>query len=183
MGRQYAEIDAKLANWVGRQPLFFVATAPSADGHVNCSPKGRDTLRITGGNELLYLDLGGSGIETVAHLRDNGRIVVMLCAFEGPPRIVRFHGVGEVVFPGAPDFDELAARFPPPPSIPRSIIRVTVTRISDSCGYGVPLMDYRGERRSIENYVRDKSDGELRAYLQEHNALSIDGLPGLVDAD
>ena len=184
MGKEYQGIDDKLAAWVSHQPLFFVATAPSAaDGHVNCSPKGRDTLRILGAKEIAYLDLGGSGIETVAHLRENRRIVIMLCAFTGPPRIVRFHGRGEPVFPGDARFDSLVDKFPAPPSPPRSVIRIDVTRISDSCGYGVPLMDYRGDRQAIENYVQDKSDAQLRAYLQEHNAVSIDGLPGLAESD
>jgi len=177
-------IDAKLADWVGKQPMFFVATAPSStDGHVNCSPKGRDTLRVTGPAEIAYLDLGGSGIETVAHIRENGRIVIMLCAFTGPPRIVRFHGRGRVLFPGDAGFGQLVAQFPAPPSIPRSVIRVAVSRVADSCGYGVPLMDYKAERRSIENYVRDKTEEDLRAYIRENNAVSIDGLPGVADAD
>jgi hypothetical protein len=179
-----ASLDDKLTVWIERQPLFFVATAPSAtDGHVNCSPKGRDTLRVLGPREVAYLDLGGSGIETVAHLRENQRIVIMLCAFEGPPRILRLHGRGRPVFPGQPGFAALVQRFPPPPSPARSVIRIDVTRVANSCGYGVPLMDYRAERRSIENYVRDKSDEELRAYLRLNNATSIDGLPGLADAD
>lgn len=177
-------IDTKLAEWVAKQPMFFVATAPSSlDGHVNCSPKGRDTLRITGPQEIAYLDLGGSGIETVAHIRENQRIVIMLCAFAGPPRIVRFHGRGDVLFPDTPGFDELVAEFPRPPSIPRSVIRIAITRVADSCGYGVPLMDYKAERQSIENYVRDKSDDELRAFIRENNAVSIDGLPGIADPD
>jgi hypothetical protein len=180
MSHDDPHLDDKLAGWIERQPLFFVATAPlAADGHVNCSPKGRDTLRVLGPQELAYLDLGGSGIETVAHLRENQRIVIMLCAFAGPPKIVRLHGRGTPVFPGEAGFDALLAHFPPPPSPARSVVRVAVTRVADSCGYGVPLMDYRGERRSIENYVRDKSAEELRAYLRDNNARSIDGLPGL----
>jgi hypothetical protein len=173
-------IDEKLVAWVEKQPLFFVATAPaSVDGHINCSPKGRDTLRVLGEREIAYLDLGGSGIETVAHVRENQRIVIMMCAFAGPPRIVRFHGRGTVLFPDQPGFDDLRSKFSETPSPPRSIIRVAVTRVADSCGYGVPLMDYKAERRSIENYVKDKGVDELRAYLKEHNAVSIDGLPGL----
>ena len=184
MGNKDPVIDAKLKAWVEKQPMFFVATAPlDANGHVNCSPKGRDTLRVTGPREIVYLDMGGSGIETVAHLRENQRIVIMLCAFKGPPRIVRFHGRGEPVLPGEARFDELRAQFPEPPSYPRSFIRVAVTRVADSCGYGVPLMDYRAERRSIENYVRDKTEADLAAFRDEYNEVSIDGLPGLADTD
>ena len=184
MGKEYTEIDAKLTAWVDRQPLFFVATAPLAsDGHVNCSPKGRDTLRVLGPQEMAYLDLGGSGIETVAHLRENQRIVIMLCAFDGPPRIVRFHGRGKPVFPDAPGFDALLANFPTPPSPPRSVIRIGVQRIADSCGYGVPLMDYRSERQSIENYVRKTGEDAMMAYIKANNVTSIDGLPGLPDSD
>ena len=121
MGKEYTEIDEGLARWVEQQKLFFVATAPiSGDGMVNCSPKGRDTLRILGPREIAYLDLGGSGIETVAHVKENQRIVVMLCAFAGPPKIVRFHGRGEVFERGDPGFDELVSGFPQPPSAPRS---------------------------------------------------------------
>lgn len=182
VGEKDPVIDAKLKAWTEKQPMFFVATAPAdVNGHVNCSPKGRDTLRVVGPSELVYLDMGGSGIETVAHLRENQRIVIMLCAFEGPPRIVRFHGRGEPVFPGDPRFAGLLEKFPPPPAPPRSFIRIDVTRVADSCGYGVPLMDYRAERRSIENYVSDKTDADLQAFMDEYNEVSIDGLPGLPD--
>jgi len=180
MGKEFSIIDKDLAAWVGKQQMFFVATAPlAADGLVNCSPKGRDTLRIIGPAEVAYLDLGGSGIETVAHIKQNGRIVVMLCAFEGPPRIVRFHGRGEVLEPGMAGFDALLQVFPPPPSPARSLIRIQVERISDSCGFGVPRYAYQGQRSSIENYVRDKRPEELEAYKAEHNRKSLDGLPGL----
>src|ERR671939_193862 len=116
MGKEYEEITPQLAEWIQRQRIFFVATAPlAADGMVNCSPKGLDTLRVTAPREVAYLDLTGSGIETVAHLRENGRIVLMFCAFEGPPRILRLHGRGEVVSPAHPDWESLAGRFPPHP--------------------------------------------------------------------
>lgn len=180
MGKEFAEIDDRLIRWIEKQHLFFVATAPlSGDGMVNCSPKGRDTLRVLGPREIAYLDLGGSGIETVAHVKENRRIVIMLCAFAGPPKILRFHGHGEVIELGDPGFDELVSRFPEPPSSPRSVIRIDVHRISDSCGYGVPHYAFRGERRSIENYVSDKGPDELREYLRDNNATSLDGLPGL----
>src|SRR3954454_4012999 len=152
MGRTYDDIDERLAAGIARQPLFFVGTAPRADGgHVNVSPKGPiGTLRVLGPMEIAYLDLVGSGAETIAHLRENGRIVVMLCAFDGPPRIVRLHGTGTILEAGAEGFDALDAQLafaePEVPAARRAIVRVDVTRIADSCGYGVPLMAYEGER-------------------------------------
>jgi hypothetical protein len=169
MGKVYASIDEQLAAWIGRQRLFFVATAPSEGGHVNASPKGPiETLRIVDGHTVEYVDYVGSGAETVAHLRDNGRICVMLCAFDGPPRIVRLHGRGEVV-PAADVGDG-----------ERGVIRVQVERISDSCGYGVPLMEYVGERPQRDKWVESKGADGLRDYVAEKNAVSIDGLPALV---
>lgn len=179
MGRTWQEIDADLADWVGRQRLFFVATAPlAAAGCVNCSPKGLDTLRITGPREVVWLDVGGSGIETVAHLKENGRIVLMFCAFDGAPRVVRFHGRGEVVERNHGEFGRLLALFTPPP-VCRTIVRVEVQRISDSCGWGVPFYDYRGERDDIARAVAGKTPAELRAQALRQNLHSIDGLPGL----
>ncbi|HET7137145.1 MAG TPA: pyridoxamine 5'-phosphate oxidase family protein [Gaiellaceae bacterium] len=166
MGKVFEQIDAKLADWIGRQRLFFVATAPTADGHVNVSPKGPiESLRIVDGLTVEYDDLVGSGAETAAHLRDDGRICVMLCAFEGPPRIVRLHGRGEIV-PAEDPADGC-----------RGVIRVRIDRISDSCGYGVPLMDYAGERPQREAWNARKGADGLRAYVAERNAVSIDGLP------
>jgi hypothetical protein len=169
--------------------MFFVATAPlSADGHVNLSPKGPiDTLRVTGPREVCYLDANGSGTETIAHLRENGRIVVMFCAFEGPPRIVRLHGRGEFVQPEDPRFDELMSSWAfadlGPSEARRSIIRVAVERVSDSCGYGVPLMTYEGRRPhytlSVEKKVRTMGADGYRDMARERGAHSIDGLPAL----
>ena len=161
--------------------MFFVATAPSGDGgHVNVSPKGPiETLRVLDEHTVAYLDLVGSGAETVAHLHDNGRIVVMLCAFEGPPRIVRLHGRGEVLEPGAVDFPEATAL----PEQHRTVIRVGVERIADSCGFGVPLMSYEGERPQSLAWAQSKlakgGPGALDDYVAEKNAVSIDGLPAL----
>jgi hypothetical protein len=168
MGKVHDHIDEKLAAWIGRQRLFFVATAPSEGGHVNVSPKGPiGSLRILDGSTVEYDDHVGSGAETVAHLRENGRICVMLCDFEGPPRIVRLHGRGEVV--PAPDVDDGV----------RGAIRVHVDRISDSCGYGVPLMEYVGERPQRDAWLASKGADGLRAYVAEKNAVSIDGLPAV----
>ena len=185
MGKTYDAIDGRLADWIGRQRLFFVATAPSGDGgHVNVSPKGPiETLALLGDRTVAYLDLIGSGIETVAHLRENGRIVVMLCAFEGPPRIVRLHGRGEAVEAGTAAFVALAraCRFDVPVNA-RAIVRVEIERIADSCGYGVPLMEYVGERPQQAAWIERKlarSATALDAYVREKNARSIDGLPGI----
>ncbi len=179
MGKEYSEIDEKVQRWLGRQKMFFVATAPlSADGLVNCSPKGGDTFLVLGPKQIAYLDYGGSGIETVAHLKENGRIVVMFCAFDGPPKIFRFYGEGEVIEPGDDEFDDLKAKFPPHCTC-RNIIRVNVNRIADSCGYAVPLYEHTGERTAMETWVESKTEEEMQAYRAKNNAASLDGLPGL----
>jgi hypothetical protein len=169
VGKLFDCIDDRLAAWIARQRLFFVATAPAGGGHVNVSPKGPiETLRIVDGETIEYVDHVGSGAETIAHLRENGRICVMLCAFEGAPRIVRLHGRGEFVPDDDPGRDGV-----------RAVIRVHVDRISDSCGFGVPLMEYVGERPQRELWLDRKQPDGVRAYVQEKNALSIDGLPAL----
>ena len=178
----YEGIGEKLAAWIEQQQLFFVATAPLAeDGHVNISPKGDlRWFRILGPREVAYLDFVGSGAETIAHARENGRIVVMLCAFEGPPRIVRLHGRASVVLPGDAAFDCLRARFDPADDALRSVIRIEVERIADSCGYGVPLMRFDGQRSQYDAWLDKKvRDGELEDYIAEKNAESIDGLPAI----
>ncbi len=189
MGRQFDTIDEHLATWIARRELFFVGSAPlDPDGHVNVSPKGPiGSLRVLGPTTVAYLDIYGSGAETIAHLRENGRIVVMLCAFAGPPRIVRLHGRGEILRPGDEAYDELLARADfEEPSIPqarRAIVRVEVTRIADSCGYGVPLMAYEGERphHALSAHKRLRTGGPeaIADYIAEGNALSIDGLPAV----
>ncbi|MCU0760722.1 MAG: pyridoxamine 5'-phosphate oxidase family protein [Steroidobacteraceae bacterium] len=181
MGKTIESIDPALAAWLESQPVFFVATAPlAADGHVNCSPKGGDSLRVLAPRELAWLDGSGSGIETVAHLRENGRLVLMCCAFTGAPRIVRLHGRGEVHVPGSPGFDALLARFEPValPTV-RAIVRLEVRRIADSCGYGVPTMEFREARRDGAAWLAKSSDQALRRYLVANNQRSLDGLPAL----
>jgi hypothetical protein len=183
VAKVYERIEPSLAAWIERQPMFFVGTAPSGqEGHVNVSPKGPiGTLRLLDERSLAYLDLVGSGAETIAHLRQNGRIVVMLCAFSGPPRILRLHGHGEVL-PGD------ALEFPDAEMLPeqrRAIIRVDVERIADSCGYGVPLMSHDGERRNSRAWAEGKLAKQgphaLDEYMSQRNAESIDGLPALRD--
>jgi hypothetical protein len=189
MGREYDRIDDHWRAWIARQPMFFVATAPLAgDGHVNVSPKGPGgTLRVIDERTVAYLDVIGSGAETIAHLRENGRVVVMLCAFEGPPKILRLHGRGEVVMAGDARFDDLleSCRFDEPehPESRRSVIVVHIERIADSCGYGVPLMSYEGERPhqavSAAKKLRTGGPEALEDYQREKNAESIDGLPAV----
>jgi hypothetical protein len=181
MGRTFDGIDARNAAFIRAQRVFFVATAPlSGDGHVNLSPKGLEGLAILDEHTVAYLDLAGSGIETVAHVRENGRIVLMFCALEGSPRILRLHGRGEVVEPGDPEWDGLAARFEVGEHrLARSVVRVCVERVADSCGYGVPLYAYQGERSQLFDWAERKDDATLASYRREYNAKSLDGLPGL----
>jgi hypothetical protein len=179
MGTVYDEITPELTAWIGRQPVFFVATAPlSPDGHVNCSPKGLDALRVLGPRSVAYLDLTGSGIETVAHLRENARVVLMFCAFDGPPKIVRLHGRGTVLTPADPRYAELRPRFPDSPGA-RCLIHVEVTRLSDSCGFGVPLLKKIGDRDQLPKLYAANGEPGLDAYRQTKNAASIDGLPAI----
>jgi hypothetical protein len=160
--------------------VFFVATAPNAGGHVNCSPKGRDSFRVLDPRTVAYLDYAGSGIETVAHVRQNGRIVLMFCAFEGAPRIVRLHGCGDVLAAGSPAFAALSPAFPSATAA-RAILRIALTRVSDSCGFGVPLYQYRGHREHLDTWAEKKGRDGVRAYVREKNSRSIDDLPGLLD--
>lgn len=179
MGKIYESITPDLQEWIGQQRIFFVATAPlAAEGHVNCSPKGLDSLRVLGPTSVVYQDLTGSGIETVAQVKENGRIVLMLCAFEGPPRIVRLHGRGQVIESGTDEFEQLSQLFPPRLGV-RSFIRVEVSRIADSCGFGVPFYKFAGNRETLTAYIEKTGPEGVAAYRAEHNRQSIDGLRGL----
>lgn len=179
MGKEFQEIDERIQRFIEQQRLFFVSTAPLADdGLINCSPKGLDGLRVLGPRKIAYADIGGSGIETVAHLKENGRIVIMLCAFEGPPKIFRFYGQGRPVEPHDDGFDDLVPLFPDMPAI-RNFVVVDVECIRDSCGYGVPLYEFKRERDSLRNWCDQKTKKELLEYRAERNAQSLDGLPGL----
>ena len=179
MGKEYQEITSDIERWLDRQRVYFVATAPlSGDGRINCSPKGMDSFRVRGPREIVYADIGGSGIETVAHLKENSRIVIMLCAFEGPPKIFRFYGQGRSVEPHDPEFESLMEAFTDLPTV-RNIVVVDVDCIRDSCGYGVPLYEFRAERDSLRNWCNNKTPAELLEYRKQNNATSLDGLPGL----
>ncbi len=179
MAKQYETITPKLAEWIGQQQMFFVATAPlSAEGHVNCSPKGGDSFSILGPREIVYLDYTGSGAETIAHLRENRRIVIMFCAFSGPPKILRLHGLGEAIMEEHPRFPELTEQFPRHAGT-RSFVYVQVDRITDSCGYAVPLYEFKQPRDILDKWCERKSDEEIRAFRRKHGRVSIDGLPAM----
>lgn len=189
MAKVFDGVDARLARWINSQPLYFVGTAPlDPDGHVNVSPKAPiDTLKVLDPHHVAYLDFVGSGAETIAHVRENGRVVIMLCAFQGPPRVVRLHGRAEVVIAGTPEFDAVAdqAGFDPPavPEATRSIVHVELERVADSCGYGVPLMTVEATRPHFDAWaakkVRVGGADAMRKYQTEKNTSSIDGLPAV----
>ncbi|MEI6362937.1 MAG: pyridoxamine 5'-phosphate oxidase family protein [Actinomycetes bacterium] len=173
-------IDDKLGQWLCEQPLFFVATAPLAgDQHINLSPKGlAGTFAVIDQYTVAYLDLTGSGAETISHLRENGRIVLMFCAFDGRPSIIRLHGRGRIVLPGDPEFAGLIGRFSEHVGV-RSVIVVDVDRASDSCGYAVPTMTYVSDRDVLDLSHAKKGADALAEYRAVKNATSIDGLPAL----
>lgn len=179
MGKTYETIDEKLKKWIEQQRIFFVATAPSStDGHVNCSPKGLDSFRVIDDTTVAYQDLTGSGIETIAHLKENGRIVIMFCAFDGPPKIVRIYGRGVVIEKSDPEFNTLNKLFPERIGV-RAYIKIEATRITDSCGYAVPLYEFVEDRDVLDKYAANKGEEGLEKYRKEKNAESIDGLKGL----
>ncbi len=173
----YPAITTELADWIKQQPLFFNATSPlDGQGHVNLSPRGLDSLRVIDPNQVAILDLTGSGNETAAHLMENGRITIMLCAFTGDPMILRLYGEGEVIRPDNEDWQALRALFPEGIPGVRQIFRILVTRVQTSCGYGVPLMDFVAQRDLLPNWAAGKGEQGVRDYQKEKNSRSIDGL-------
>lgn len=179
MGKLSTILDESTISFIRSQAMFFIASAPlDAGGHINISPKGLDTFRILDGGRVAYLDLTGSGIETVAHIKENGRVVIMFCAFQGQPKILRLHGRGRVLEPGEAEFDGLRQAFPDIEGV-RSVIVVELTRVSQSCGFGVPLFKYEGERPQLEAWVKQKGPDGLKSYRENKNSSSIDGLRGL----
>lgn len=179
MGKVHESIDDRVRAFIEAQKVFFVATAPLDEaGHINLSPKGLDALRVLGPRTVAYLDHVGSGAETIAHLRENGRIVLMWCAFEGPPMILRAHGHGEVLEPADAAYVRLRGLFPSEPA-GRAIIRVEIERLSDSCGFGVPLYVFSSQRSQLPAWAERKGEAGLMGYQREKNRLSIDGLPAL----
>jgi hypothetical protein len=186
MGKAYPEIDDEVRRFIEKQRVFFVASAPlSGEGHINLSPKGLDTFRILDSKTVAYLDFYGSGIETVAHLKENGRIVLMFCAFQGAPNILRLHGRGRVVLPQDAEFGGLMDQFSRHESVraidARSVVVVEVTRVSDSCGFGVPLFKYEAERNQLAAWAKKRGPEGLKEYRRSKNRVSVDGLPGLAE--
>lgn len=176
MAKVLKEIDDGIRTFIERQQMFFVGSAPlSADGHVNISPKALDAFRILSPTRVAYLDHIGSAAETIAHVRENRRIVIMFCAFHGPPKIVRMHGRGEILKPGDAGFVELRPLFGDAPPV-RAIVVIHVERLSHSCGFGVPLYEYTGQRTQLIDWASRKGDEALLDYQAEKNLTSIDGL-------
>ncbi len=179
MGKLYQELTPDLIEFIDKQKIFFVGTAPlSAQGHINISPKGMDCLRLLDSSTLAYLDVTGSGVETVSHLKENARMVMMFCAFEGKPFILRVHGEGEVVESHQKEFSELKKMFPQLPAA-RSIVRLKAERIADSCGWTVPLYEHVGTRDYYDNYADKMGEEGIRKGQLASNMASIDGLKGL----
>ena len=174
MGKPYLSINDKLADFIIRQQIFFVATA--ADGRVNLSPKGMDSLRITSPNQIVWLNLTGSGNETAAHLLENDRMTLMFCAFEGDPKILRLYGHAKCHYPDTPEWDAHIGRFPSLPGA-RQVIVMELDLVATSCGFGVPLFDFRGEREELREWARKKGEEGIKAYWQERNRISLDGKP------
>lgn len=179
MGQLYGELHEGIQEFIGKQHMFFVATAPlSEEGRVNLSPKGLDSFRVLGPKTVGYLDLVGSGIETVAHLQENGRMTIMFCSFAGRPLILRLYGVGRAVTPEDAEWAALIGEFPAYFGA-RSLVVLDVDRIATSCGFGVPRYEYQGDRSQLFDWAEKKGHEGLERYKAEKNARSIDGLKGL----
>lgn len=179
MGKFETTISEKIKLWIGNQKIFFVSTAPlSAEGHINCSPKGLDSFRIIDEKTVVYEDLTGSGAETIAHVKENKRIVIMFCAFDGPPLIVRLYGEGEIITKNDTEFSTIQQLFTPRSGV-RSYIKIHLTRVSDSCGYSVPLYEFKEDRDVLDKWFDRKGDDGLIDYQKENNQESIDGLRAL----
>jgi hypothetical protein len=179
VGKVLSSIDDSIREFIAAQSVFFVGTAPlAARGHINVSPKGLDSFRILSPTTVAYLDMTGSGVETIAHVRENRRIILMFCAFQGPPRILRLHGLGTVIEPHHNEFPELRGHFPDYEGT-RAIITVELTRVSTSCGFGVPLLRHEADRDQLHSWAKGKGPEGLKIYRQEKNRKSIDELPGV----
>lgn len=176
MAKVFDSITQQLQDFIAAQQIFFVASAPlSPDGHVNLSPKGLDCFRIISPQQVAYLDLTGSGNETSAHLAENGRITLMFCAFVEPPCILRLYGKGQTILPNSPDWNSIYSLFTPIPGT-RQIIVVDVERVQTSCGFGVPLYEYKGQRQVLVDWADKKGEQGIEDYQQQKNLVSIDGL-------
>jgi len=178
MAKVHPNITPELNNWIGKQAMFFMASAPLAiNSHINLSPRGLDSFRVLNEDEIIILDLTGSGNETAAHLAENKRLTVMFCAFEGAPQILRLYGNGKVIRPDEDDWAQYRALFDDDIPGVRQIFHLQVRRVQTSCGFGVPLMNLETQRDLLTNWANRRSDEDLQKYQQDKNATSIDGLP------
>lgn len=178
MGQRYSDISDKLAEFIRRQRVFFVATA-ACDGRINLSPKGMDSLRVLDPNRVIWLNVTGSGNETAAHLLENDRMTLMFCAFEGDPLILRLYGHARALHPRDPDWNGLIGRFPPLPGA-RQILDLRVDLVQTSCGMGVPLLGFAGEREQLNRWAEKKGEEGIRQYWDQKNRLSLDGRPSRI---
>jgi len=179
MGKTYEKLNDRLRDFIAQQRMFFVASAPLAgDGHINVSPKGFDSFRILDDKTVAYLDWFGSGVESIAHVKENGRFVIMFCSFDRDPLIVRLHGKATVTERKDPEWRGLYERFDAT-RLARSIICLSIDRITDSCGWGVPMFEFQGEREQFAKYEAQKTDANLRESQLKWNMESVDGLPGV----
>jgi hypothetical protein len=175
MAKQYSQLTDDLSDFIRRQKIFFVGTAAS-DGRVNVSPKGMDTLRVVSANRVVWLNLTGSGNETAAHLLENNRITLMFCSFEGAPQILRLYGQARAFHPHDAEWNSLVDFFPPIPGA-RQIIDVSIELVQTSCGFAVPLLDFKTERDQLEKWAENRGPAGVRKYWEEHNQQSLDGKP------
>jgi Pyridoxamine 5'-phosphate oxidase len=182
MGKELNQITADHRRFIEDQRLFFVTTAPlGKNGHINLSPKGFDCFRVLSPTKVGYLDIVGSGNETSAHLLENGRITFMFCAFDGPPKILRLYGQGRTVLPGDIEWDELSKQFTALPAT-RQIIVADIVKVKSSCGFGIPLYDYKDQRDHAFKWAEKKGEEGLEEYKKEKNMVSMDGLPAPIAA-
>jgi hypothetical protein len=180
MSDKYPSLSSELSDFIARQHMFFVATA-AKDGRVNMSPKGHESLCVLGPNEILWLNLTGSGNETAAHLLDCNRMTIMWCAFEGPPRILRVYGEAQTIHPRHPDWNSCVEHIPAPVSA-RQFFKLKIDLVQTSCGFTVPLMDYQQDRDILAKWTEKRGEDGVRKYWEEKNTTSIDGLPtGILD--
>jgi len=175
MGKQFRQITPHLQSFIEEQKLFFVGTA-APEGRVNVSPKGMDTFRVLGPNRVVWLNLTGSGNETAAHLLESSRMTIMFCAFDGAPNILRLYGSAHALHPPDAAWPELISRFPSLPGA-RQLFDMEVDLVQTSCGFGVPLMDYQGDRRELTVWAEKQGDEGLKDYRARKNRLSLDGKP------
>lgn len=174
MGQRFASLADKHIEFIVRQKMFFVATAVET-GRVNLSPKGADSFRVLDPQRAVWLNLTGSGNETAAHLPRNPRMTVMFCAFEGAPSILRLYGIARAIHRNDPDWTEFVDLFPASPGA-RQIVELRIELVQTSCGFQVPLYDYRGDRTLLDDWAKNKGEAGIRAYWAEKNQISLDGL-------